>query len=166
MLHGWDGVRCLMSCARFLPDVVLCIQAKEFYFPLIRPHNILPYALSLSRAFLQTPGVLSCAFFSGVASVWPLSHKAEICEVLQRLLSFWQVLSFQPRNSGVLSEWSLGSWSPLLAQFGRTASSKKSWGSSIVFPFPNDGAHCALENFQHSRNCFIHFPRSICLVLA
>ena len=38
-------------------------------------------------------------FFSGVASVWPLSHKAEICEVLQRLLSFRQVFSSQPRNS-------------------------------------------------------------------
>ena len=55
--------------------------------------------------------MLSCAFFSGVASVWPFSHKAWICEVLQRLLSFWQVLPSQPRNSVILLEWSLGSWS-------------------------------------------------------
>jgi len=33
------------------------------------------------------------------------------------------------------------------------------WGHSIFFPFPNDGAHCALGNFQHSGNCFIPFPR-------
>ena len=37
-----------------------------------------------------------------MASIWPLSHKAEICEVLQRLLSFQQVLPSQPRNSVVL----------------------------------------------------------------
>ena len=40
-----------------------------------------------------------------------LSHKANICQVLQRLLSFRQVLPSQPRNSVVLSEWSLGSCS-------------------------------------------------------
>ena len=45
--------------------------------------------------------MLSCEFFSGVASVWPLSHKALICEVLQRLLSFWQILPSQPRSSVV-----------------------------------------------------------------
>ena len=47
-----------------------------------------------------------------------------------------------------------------VAQFGRTASSRKSLGISIFFPFPNDEAHCALGNFQRSRNCFIPFPRS------
>ena len=59
---------------------------------------MLPLALTLSRAFLQTTCVLSCAFFSGVVSIWPLSHEAYICEVLQRLLSFWQALPFQQRN--------------------------------------------------------------------
>ena len=39
-----------------------------------------------SLTFLQTPGVLSCAFFSRVAFVWSFSHKAWICEVLQRLV--------------------------------------------------------------------------------
>ena len=112
MLHSRDGVRWVMICARFPPDVTLCIQAKEFNFHLIRPQNLLPHAISPLRAILQSPGVLSCAFFSGVAFVWPLSYKAEICEVLQRLLSFWQVLPSQPRNCVVLSEWSLGSWSP------------------------------------------------------
>ena len=68
-----DGV---MSCARFLPDVAFCIQAKEFNFRLIRPQNLLPHALSLSLAFMQTLGMLSCVFFKGVAYIWPLSLKA------------------------------------------------------------------------------------------
>ena len=75
-----------MSCVRFPPDVALCIQVIEFNFHLIKPQTIVRRALSLSRSFLKTPGALSCAFFSGVASVWPLSLKAEICEVLQRLV--------------------------------------------------------------------------------
>ena len=41
------------------------------------------------------------------------------------------------------------------------ASSRKSLGSSLFIPFPNDGAHCALGNFLHFRNCFIPFPRSM-----
>ena len=44
-----------------------------------------------------------------------------------------------------------------VAQFGRTARSRKSLGSSIFFPFPNDEAHCALGNFQHSLNFCIPF---------
>jgi hypothetical protein len=35
MLHGRDGVRQVMSCAWFSPDIALCIQAKEFNFCLI-----------------------------------------------------------------------------------------------------------------------------------
>uniref|UniRef100_UPI00358FA735 carboxyl-terminal PDZ ligand of neuronal nitric oxide synthase protein isoform X2 n=1 Tax=Myxine glutinosa TaxID=7769 RepID=UPI00358FA735 len=34
-----------------------------------------------------------------MVSIWPLFHKAWICEVLQRLVSFRQVLPSQPRNS-------------------------------------------------------------------
>ena len=122
---------------------------------------------SLSHAFCQLQGMQPCAFFSGVASVWPLCHKASIREVLQRLLSFQQVLPAQPRITVVLqsSHWVLGHLSDQgpfqVAQFGRTASSRKSLGSSMLSLFPNDGAHCALGNFQHSRNCFIPFPRSV-----
>ena len=72
-------------------------------------------------------------------------------------VAFWQVLPSQPRSSVVLSEWSLCSWSPPwsgpscpVAQFGRMASSRKSLGRSIFFPFPSDGADCALGNFQQS----------------
>ena len=45
MLHGWDGVRWVISCALFPPDVRLCIQAKEFNFPLIRSQNLLHHDL-------------------------------------------------------------------------------------------------------------------------
>ena len=45
MLHGRDGVRRVMSCTWFSPDIELCIQAKELHFCLIRPKNILPYVL-------------------------------------------------------------------------------------------------------------------------
>jgi len=48
----------------------------------------------------------------------------------------------------------------LLSLVGRPAL-EQVWGCSIFFPFPNDGAHCALGNLQHSRNWFIPFPRSI-----
>ena len=82
MLHGRDGVRQVMSYAWFSPDIALCNQAKEYNFCLIRPQNLLPYGPSLAPVFLHTTGVLSCAFFSGVASIWPLSHKAQIGEVL------------------------------------------------------------------------------------
>ena len=85
--------------------------------------------------------------------------------VLQILLSFWQVLPSQPRNSNsvrvVIGFLVTSLTKVLLAQFGQMASSRKSLGSSIFFPFPKDGAHCALENFQHSRNCVIPFLRSM-----
>ena len=63
------------------------------------------------------------------------------------------------RNFVILSEWSLHSCP--VAQFGQTASSRKSLISYILFPFPNDGSRCALGNFQHSRNRFLHQPRSM-----
>uniref|UniRef100_A0A8C4Q5R4 ubiquitinyl hydrolase 1 n=1 Tax=Eptatretus burgeri TaxID=7764 RepID=A0A8C4Q5R4_EPTBU len=31
----------------------------------------------------------------------------------------------------------------------------------MFYPFPNDGAHCDLGNFQHTINCFVPFPRSM-----
>ena len=69
-------------------------------------------------------------------------------------------INIQPLQS-VLCRSSFGSDSCPVAQFGRTASSRKILGSSIFFPFPNDEAHRALGNFKHSRNCFVPFPRSI-----
>ena len=169
MIHERDGVRWMISCARFLPDVALRIQAKEFNFPLIRPQNMLSQDL---RVFHMSFCKLQVCCRVPFSQEWLPSgyspRKASICEVLQRLFSFWQVLPSQPRNSVVLSEWSLGSWLPPWQRSFLPGCSVLSdgqlyeeSGSSTFFPFPNDGAHCALGNFQHSRNCFIPFPRSI-----
>ena len=78
MFHGMHVVRWVMSPARFPPEVALCIQTKEVNFQLIRPQNILSHALRVLHVpFLQSPGVLCPgAIFSGVASIWPLSHEA------------------------------------------------------------------------------------------
>ena len=44
-------------------------------------------------------------------------HKGLIGGVLQRWSFFWKILPSPQRNSGALSEWPLGSWSPLLCQY-------------------------------------------------
>ena len=74
MLHHMDGVW-------FPPDVMLGIQAKEFNLGFIRPENLVSHGLG---NFWQNPSGLSCAFYCGVASVWPLYHKGQIGGVLQR----------------------------------------------------------------------------------
>ena len=60
--------------------------------------------------FCQTPSRLSCAFYWGVASVWPLYHKRLIGGVLQTWLSFLKVLPSPQRNSLL----SLARWPVLL----------------------------------------------------
>ena len=51
--------RALTAAKVYVPTFFLNIQ--NFHF--IKPQNLLPHALSLSRAFVQTPGVLSGAIF-------------------------------------------------------------------------------------------------------
>ena len=53
--------------------------------------SCLSWSESPLGAFWQTPSRLSCAFYWGVAYVWPLYHKCLIGGVLQRWLSFWKV---------------------------------------------------------------------------
>ena len=38
--------------------------------------------------------------------------------------------------------------SPLIGQFGRAASSRKSLGGFKLFPFKNDGGHCVLSDLH------------------
>jgi len=78
MLLGKDGVRCLMSCARFPPVIVLSIRAKEFNFHLIRPQILLPHSSqSFTCLFANSRrAVIFSFFFSGVASGLLLSQKA------------------------------------------------------------------------------------------
>ena len=161
MLHDRDGVRCVMSCARFLPDLVLYVQAKEFTFHLIRPNNILHHALkSLSCAPLQTPGMLWYAFClrSGFCLA-TLSKSLDLWRAAETvvLLAGSPILAWELWVIGHLPD--QGPSCPV-AQFGWT-NSRKNLGSYICFPFPNDGAHCALGNFQHTRNGFIPFPGSM-----
>jgi hypothetical protein len=116
------------------------------------------------ESFWQTPSGLSCVFYLGVVSVWPLYHKGLIGGVLQRLLSFWKVLPSPRRNSGALSEWPLGYWSPpwprpvsiarLLSLAGRPAPER-------VLVVLISGGHCILGDLQCCRNVLIPFPRSV-----
>jgi hypothetical protein len=118
-------------------------------------------------AFWQTPSGLSCAFYWEVASVWPLNHKGLIGGVLQRWLSFWKVLPSPQRNSGAMSVWPSGSWSPpWLRPFSPNCSiwpgsSRKSLGGSNILPFKNDGGHFVLGDLQWCRNVMVSFPRSV-----
>ena len=51
--------------------------------------------------------------------------------------------------------------SPLIAQFGWVASTRKSLGGSKLLPFKNDGGHCVLGDLQCCRNVLVPFPRSV-----
>ncbi len=51
--------------------------------------------------------------------------------------------------------------SPPIAQFGRTASSRKDSGRPKRLPFKDYGGHCALRNLKCSRNFFVTLARSV-----
>ncbi len=51
--------------------------------------------------------------------------------------------------------------SPPIAQFGRTASSRKGSGRPKHLPFKDYGGHCALRNLKCSRNFFVTLARSV-----
>ncbi len=51
--------------------------------------------------------------------------------------------------------------SPPIAQFGRTASSRKGSGRPKRLPFKDYGGHCALRNLKCSRNFFVTLARSM-----
>jgi hypothetical protein len=51
--------------------------------------------------------------------------------------------------------------SPLIAQIGWVASSRKSLGCSKLIPFKNDGGHCVLGNLQCCIIVLVPFPRSV-----
>ncbi len=51
--------------------------------------------------------------------------------------------------------------SPPIAQFGRTASSRKGSGRPKRLPFKDYGCHCALRNLKCSRNFFVTLARSV-----
>ncbi len=93
------------------------------------------------------------------------SHKAPTGGGLQ----WWLTFSHLPNASLELSHsdlWVLlylshqGS-SPPIAQFGRTASSRKGSGRPKRLPFKDYGGHCALRNLKCSRIFFVTLARSV-----
>ena len=86
----------------FLQTWHLAFRPKS-YILVSSGQRMLFLKVSPLRAFWQTPSRLSCAFYWGVASPWPLDHKGLIGGVLYRWLSFWKVLPSPQRNSGALS---------------------------------------------------------------
>ena len=89
MLHHRDG-------ARFLKDVTIAIQAKEFNLGFIRPENIV---------FKVPFGKVQAGCHVPFTEEWlPSGHKGLIGGMLQRWLSFWKVLPSPQRNSRALSE--------------------------------------------------------------
>ena len=92
MLHHRDG-------ARFPPDVTLNIQAKEFNLGFIRPENLVSHDL---RVLLIPFGKLQECCHVPFTEEWLSSghyHKGLIGGMLQRWLSFWEVLLSPQRNS-------------------------------------------------------------------
>ena len=81
----------------FLQTWCLAFRPKS-YVLVSSGQKMLFLKVSPLRAFWQTPSRLSCAFYWGVLYRWS---------------SFWKVLPSPQRNSGALSEWPSGSWSPL-----------------------------------------------------
>ena len=65
------------------------------------------------------------AFYLGMASVWPLHHKG---------LSFWMVLPSPKKNSGALSVWPSGSWSPSWLRTSLSLAGRPALGSVLVVP--------------------------------
>ncbi len=91
-----------------------------------------------------------------------LRPKSSILVSSDQIILFVTILeSFLPSPeciSGAQPQWSLGSSLPLsqgssppIAQFGRTASSRKGSGRPKRLPFKDYGGHCALRNLKCSR---------------
>lgn len=121
-------------------------------------------------AFWQAPSGLSCAFYWGVAFVCPLYHKGVISGVLQRWLSIWKVLPSPQRNSGALSEWPSGSWSPpwptpFFPDWQGGLAGRPALGRVLIVPnifhLRMMGATVFLATFKCCRNVLVPLPRSV-----
>ncbi len=98
--------------------------------------------------------------------VGPLCHKAPTGGGLQWWLTFYNFLPSPEWHLWSSATWSLGSSLPLsprlfspIAQFGRTASSRKGSGRPKRLPFSIMEAHCALRNLKCSRIFFVTLAR-------
>ncbi len=139
----------------------LRIKAKKFYLGLIRPENLICHHLGVLQVFFSK---LHAGFHvSCTEERLPSGHSAIKPRLVEGCSDGWLSTTFShlPNASLELSHsdlWVLlylshqGS-SPLIAQFGRTASSRKGSGRPKRLPFKDYGGHCALRNLKCSRKC-------------
>ena len=148
MLHRRDG-------ARFLPAVTDGILAKEFNLRFIRPG-----ILFLMVRVLMVPEEW---FPSGHSTIkaWLVEccregcHSGRFCHLHRGTLEHCQ------SDQRVLGHLADQGTSPLIAQFGWAASSRKSLGASKLLPFKNDEVRCICGDVQCCRNVLLPFPRSV-----
>ncbi len=169
MLHCWDCIGQVMSSAWFSPHTPLRIKAKKFYLGLIRPENLICHHLGVLQVFFSK---LHAGFHvSCTEERLPSGHSAIKPRLVEGCSDGWLSTTFShlPNASLELSHsdlWVLlylshqGS-SPPIAQFGRTASSRKGSGRPKRLPFKEYGGHCALRNLKCSRICFVTLARSV-----
>ncbi len=169
MLHCWDCIGQVMSSAWFSPHIPLRIKAKKFYLGLIRPENLICHHLGVLQVFFSK---LHAGFHvSCTEERLPSGHSAIKPRLVEGCSDGWLSTTFShlPNASLELSHsdlWVLlylshqGS-SPPIAQFGRTASSRKGSGRPKRLPFKDYGGHCALRNLKCSRIFFVTLARSV-----
>ncbi len=169
MLHCWDCIGQVMSSAWFSPHIPLRIKAKKFHLGLIRPENLICHHLGVLQVFFSK---LHAGFHvSCTEERLPSGHSAIKPRLVEGCSDGWLSTTFShlPNASLELSHsdlWVLlylshqGS-SPPIAQFGRTASSRKGSGRPKRLPFKDYGGHCALRNLKCSRIFFVTLARSV-----
>ncbi len=163
MLHCWDCIGQVMSSAWFSPHIPLRIKAKKLYLSLIRPENLICHHLGVLQVFFH----VSCT-----EERLPSGHSAIKPRLVEGCSDGWLSTTFSdlPNASLELSHsdlWVLlylshqGSSLPI-AQFGRTASSRKGSGHPKRLPFKDYGGHCALRNLSAADIFFVPWP-DLCL---
>ncbi len=169
MLHCWDCIGQVMSSAWFSPHIPLRIKAKKFYLGLIRPENLICHHLRVLQVFFSK--IHAGFHVSCTEERLPSGHSAIKPRLVEGCSDGWLSTTFShlPNASLELSHsdlWVLlylshqGS-SPPIAQFGRTASSRKGSGRPKRLPFKDYGGHCALRNLKCSRIFFVTLARSV-----
>ncbi len=149
-----------MSSAWFSPHIPLRIKAKKFYLGLIRPENPSGVFSKLHAGFH-----VSCTeerLPSGQSAIKPRLVEGCSDGWLSTTFSHLPNASLELSHSDlwVLLYLSHQGSSPPIAQFGRTASSRKGSGRPKRLPFKDYGGHCALRNLKCSRN-FLTLARSV-----
>ena len=146
----------------FLHTYRLELRPKKFYLGLIRPKNLISHHIGVLQVFFSKVHAgfhVSCTeerLPSGHSAIKP--RLVDCCSdgLLTTTFSHLPTASLELSHSDL---WVLlylshqGSFQKkLIAQFGRTASSRKGSGRPKRLPFKDYGGHCALRNLKCSRN--------------